>query len=169
MKRTIIAATAIVLTGWAIIFATDADAATGVVSVVPPRATAFQTCATVNNITNSASWRTGNGPVQFAEYRGDDPAVWNRRVPRAVLVAYGKLSVGAAGPKTKYACTTVYVKTTGRGMALNPQDAAFRMAASRDEQAINQLVQLIVRLAARLPEREQAAVANQLGNILPIR
>jgi hypothetical protein len=69
-------------------------------------ATAHGQCATINNTTNTATWKNAHGVVQSATYRdlGGPRLVFSRPVPRAVRAAEAKLQLGAPGPKVRTAC-----------------------------------------------------------------
>ncbi len=68
-------------------------------------ATAHATCATIDNVSNTATW-TSAGRTHTATYRdaGGPRLIFSRPVPAAVRAAEAKLQLGAPGPKVRTAC-----------------------------------------------------------------
>ena len=64
------------------------------------------TCATIDNTTNTTTWRYANGRTVSAAYRdeGGSRLVYDRPVPRIARVAEEALQYGPAGPKTITTC-----------------------------------------------------------------
>lgn len=82
-------------------------AAAALVALLPVPVAPGVTCATINNTSNVAVWRTATSPVRSATYRdqGGPRLIFSRPVPRAVRAAEAKLQIGAPGPKVRTACS----------------------------------------------------------------
>lgn len=64
-------------------------------------------CATISNVTDTASWTNSAGRIITAEYkdRGGPRLLFARPVPKQVRQAEAALQFGTAGPKTITVCS----------------------------------------------------------------